>query len=106
MDKSSVLKIISAFRQAVEEQGIHVQKVLLFGSWVNGHPHEMSDIDLIVISEDFEGRDFWERIDILSRAIAEVFEPIEAMAMTQMEWDEKTYSIVEYAQQNEIVYAA
>jgi len=36
------------------------------------HQREESDIDLGVISEDFKGKDFWQRIEVLSDAIYEV----------------------------------
>jgi len=37
--------------------------VAIFGN------RERSDIDLILISEDFSGHDYWSRIDILSEAM-------------------------------------
>ena len=37
------------------EKGLHVEAVILFGSHARGTAHEDSDIDLAVISPDFEG---------------------------------------------------
>jgi len=106
MDKDAVLEIIARFQRAIELRGIRVNRLILYGSYAKGSYREGSDIDLIVISKDFKGKDYWERIDILSDAIYDVFEPIEAIAMTPDEWKRKAFSIVDYASDGEIVYAA
>ncbi|MHC9539754.1 MAG: nucleotidyltransferase domain-containing protein [Vulcanimicrobiota bacterium] len=106
MDKSTVMTIINRFHKAVEKQGIRVERLILYGSYAYGTPHEGSDIDLIVISEDFSPLDFWQRIDVMTEALYEVFEPIEAIAMTQTEWDNREFGIVDYACKGEVVYAA
>lgn len=105
MDKKVVLEVISRFRKAIESKGIKVSKLILFGSCATGRNREGSDIDIVVISEDFTDKSYWERIAILSDAIYEVFEPIEAVAMTSAEWKKKSSPIAEYARNGEVVYA-
>jgi predicted nucleotidyltransferase len=106
MDKNTVIDIIDRFRKAIEKQGIRVEQLILYGSFAYGTPHEGSDIDLIVISDNFAPLGFWERIDVLANAICEVFEPIEAIAMTRTEWENREYGIVDYASKGEVIYAA
>ena len=103
MDKKTVLKILSRFRKALESQGIMIEKLVLYGSFATESYHEGSDIDVVVVSEDFTGKGYWERIDILTEAIYTVFEPIEAIAVTPEEWDKKESPIVEFAQNGEII---
>jgi len=104
MDKAAVMKIISDFGRALEAQNIRPRKIILFGSFSTESQRQDSDIDLVVISEDFTGKDYWERIDILSEAIYAVFEPIEAVAMTPAEWQSGDSLIVDYARNGEVVY--
>ena len=104
MDKNTVLEIISRFRKAIESRDITINKVILFGSYADGTFSEESDIDVIIVSDDFKGKNYWERIEILSDAIYKVFEPIEAVAMTSEEWEKKESSIVDYAQNGEVIY--
>ena len=42
-------------------------------------------------------------IDILSRAIYEVFEPIEAIALTTDEWKRGDKDIIEFARNDDLV---
>jgi predicted nucleotidyltransferase len=105
MDKKAALEILSRVRKAIEAQQCMVDKLVLFGSYATGTTiREGSDIDVVVISKDFAGKDYWQRTDILSQAIYEVFEPIEAVALTPEEWDKGESVVVEYAKNGEVVY--
>jgi predicted nucleotidyltransferase len=104
MDKKAVLGVISDFRKALQAVGIKTQKIILYGSYAAGRQREDSDIDLVVISEDFQGKGYWERIELLSTAIYKVFKPIEAVAMTPQEWQAGDSFIADYARDGEVVY--
>jgi predicted nucleotidyltransferase len=104
MDKKAALEIVSRFRNGIEAQNVKVEKLILFGSYATGANREGSDIDVVVISKDFAGKDYWQRTDILSQAIYEVFEPIEAVALTPDEWEKKESVVVDYAAAGEVVY--
>ena len=106
MAQGTVHNIINSFRLALEARSIKIDKMILFGSHATGRAREESDIDLVIISKDFKGKGYWERINILSDAIYEIFKPIEAVAMTPEEWERKDSFIAYFAQDGEVVYAA
>lgn len=106
MDKGAVVDLVSRLRQGIEARGIKPQKVILYGSYAEGTHREGSDIDVVIISDDFAGKSYWERIDILTDAIYEVFAPIEAVAMTSEEWERGDSLIAAFARKGEILYAA
>jgi len=103
VDKKTVLRIISNFKKALEERGVKKHKIILFGSWAMEKNQEGSDIDLIVLSDDFLGKTYWERTEIISAAIFEIFEPIEAIAMTFEEWERGDTPIISYAKSGELI---
>lgn len=104
MDKTEVLRVIERYRHALERRGIRVAKIVLFGSYSTGNWHKGSDIDLVVVSEDFECREYWERIELLADALTDVFEPIQAVAKTRKEWEAGDSLIVEFAKRGEVVF--
>jgi len=106
MDKGAVLKTINRFKAIIENKKIKLSKIILFGSFANGTYKKGSDIDIILISEDFSSMDYWQRIELLTEAIYEIFEPIEAFLFTPKEWEKSDSFIVDYAKNGEIVYAA
>lgn len=105
MDQSTVLKIIERFRNALERTGVKNSRIILFGSHAQNTAGQASDIDLVVISSDFVGKSFWERIDILTDAIYEVAAPIEATAMTPEEWEREDSMICSFARQGMLIPA-
>ena len=60
-------RIISEF-VALLSKAVRVEAMVLYGSYVNGAPDEWSDIDIAVISPDFEGVPMWERQRTISHA--------------------------------------
>jgi len=106
MDKKAVLIIIKDFQKALEASRIKVEKFVLYGSYAEDRYREGSDIDLIVISEDFRDKSYWQRIDIIADAVYEVFQPIEAVAMTPEEWERKDSLIAHFAAGGEVINAA
>jgi len=105
MDKETVLRIVRDFQRALLDQGVRPSKIILYGSYAKGDYHEGSDIDLVVVSSDFEDKGYWERIDVLSEAIYEVWQPIEAIAMTPEEWEKGDSMIAQFAREGEVVYS-
>jgi len=55
------VSIAKRFTAELEKHNIHVQSVILFGSHASGRQYEWSDIDLAVVSNDFEGNPFSDR---------------------------------------------
>jgi uncharacterized protein len=106
MDKKAVLAVVDEFHKALRLENISPQKIILFGSYSTGNARPDSDIDLVVISDDFEGKDYWQRIDILSSAVYRVFKPIEVIAMTAQEWQSGESVIADYARTGQVVFAA
>jgi predicted nucleotidyltransferase len=75
-------QIVQRFCAQLEKMGIRAEKVMLYGSQAMGTAREGSDIDLIVISRDWEAYSSRERLEILGIASARILEPIQAQGFT------------------------
>ena len=70
---------------------IKVEKLIVFGSRARGDFMEDSDLDLIIISEDFKGKSYLERARLLDdawRKISTAHLKIEAFGYTEEEYEE------------------
>ena len=54
--KTEIKKIIKGLVNALSENKIVVDKIILYGSYARGNPRQHSDIDIAVISRSFKGK--------------------------------------------------
>ncbi|MBU0878889.1 MAG: nucleotidyltransferase domain-containing protein, partial [Candidatus Omnitrophica bacterium] len=56
MNKESInwlkKEIVEKYKRILLKRGIHVNRVILYGSYISGQSREDSDIDLLVVSDD------------------------------------------------------
>jgi hypothetical protein len=64
MDTNKIKNTLNNFRTTLS-QHITVDDMVIFGSYMNGKATRDSDIDVVVISRDFNDMDEDERLDIL-----------------------------------------
>lgn len=86
MDKE-VLAALTRVRLALGQAGIRVSRIIVFGSHADGTAREHSDIDVALISDDFEGMNLVQRLETIGGALAKarIMEPVEPLAYTEEE---------------------
>jgi len=62
---SRVLESVERLIRAVSGR-FKIEDAYIFGSYVKGTWLKTSDVDLIVVSRDFEGMDYMKRLDIIN----------------------------------------
>jgi predicted nucleotidyltransferase len=68
--RNDIRKEVETFLMELENKGVHVEKSYLFGSYAKGEEHEFSDIDLALISQNFNGilhEDIKPFLDLLAK---------------------------------------
>jgi uncharacterized protein len=75
-------RIVRRYRMQLQKMGIRPTRVLVYGSQASGTAHEGSDIDLIVISGDWQKYNHRQRLELLGIAAARILEPIQAHGFT------------------------
>lgn len=81
----NVKKIVKKYRTQLLKMGIKPSRILLYGSQVTGKSSEGSDIDLIVISSNWEKYSQRKRLELLGIASARILEPVQAQGFTPSE---------------------
>ena len=80
--RQKIKSIVIKYIRNLESLGISVQKVILFGSQATGTFKKDSDIDIAIISKDFDKMGLWERARYLGKAASNIPYPIEAMGFS------------------------
>lgn len=61
MDKETVENVKSSLEQTADEENLELNHVYVFGSRARNDYREDSDVDLLIVSKDFEGVDWNKR---------------------------------------------
>lgn len=84
MDTRAIAQVLTDFREILSAQ-IEVRELIVFGSYLEGTATEDSDLDVIVVSDDFEGMSEDERLDIVEAAAESSDPPIHPWGFTRRE---------------------
>jgi len=90
MVKKSIMKIIKKFVNTLKKEGINIDKIILYGSYVKGKSRTESDLDIAVISRDF-GKDRIEEGMFLFRIAGEVDPRIEPVPIPLESYEKDTW---------------
>ena len=55
-----VVEKLRRFLSLITEDGIRLEKAILFGSYAKGNPGKWSDLDIALVSKDFSGMGFYD----------------------------------------------
>jgi uncharacterized protein len=108
MLEQSVLTSVRAYITVAKSHGVDVECVIVFGSQATGRAHEWSDIDLLVVSPQFDDMKDRSWINLLWRLAARTDSRIEPVPCGSRQWREDDSSaIIEIARrEGEILEAA
>ena len=56
-----IMENIKKFLRMVSENGLHIERAIVFGSYAKEKQNEWSDIDIAIVSKDFTGVRFYDR---------------------------------------------
>jgi len=90
MGKNQTIKVIRKFVKALKQEGIAVDRVILYGSYATGKTRPDSDIDVAVVSKHF-GRDRVEEGMNLFRIAGKVDPRIEPIPISSESYEKDTW---------------
>lgn len=110
MGKRKLMTIINFLNKCLQEEGLNVSKIILFGSQIKKSAVEDSDIDVVIISNDFKGKDIFKRLEMMRvpviKTIKKYIVPMDVIAMTPQELNRKGSPLAGYARNGVVVYEA
>lgn len=104
-EKEHIIKGIKKFIKRLS-QDFSIEKIILFGSRATNKFKGNSDIDLIIVSKDFEGKNFFERVTKMYD-YWDLDYPVDFLCYTQKEFNllSKRISIAKEALDKGVVFA-
>lgn len=98
MAHDDVLTTIQRYLRALHAHGIDSRLAILFGSWAHGTATPMSDIDVIVVSPQFDRRISRADVELLWRQAAVVDSRIEPVPCGERQWaEDRSSALLEIA---------
>ena len=107
MVKKQVLNVVKFFEDRLKEHGLQKFQIVVFGSHASGRFHPGSDIDIAIISDEFDGKDIFERArmtkdaEILTVRTDKI--PLDIITLSPKEFNEGRSPVVEYVKQGTVV---
>ncbi|HOX73069.1 MAG TPA: nucleotidyltransferase domain-containing protein [Bacteroidales bacterium] len=97
MDKAAINEIIAYLKQSLIKHGIHVDSIAIFGSALSEKMGKDSDIDIIIISSDFQNLDLFERARLTMKPEIETLKrfkiPMDVINLSPEEYNKSNLKI-------------
>jgi predicted nucleotidyltransferase len=84
-----ISSLIKDLVSCLEERGIKVNRLILFGSYAQGKAGSESDVDIAVTSKTFNNKGLLRRQELLGEAIFRLKEPVEAIGYSYKEFQQR-----------------
>ena len=97
MDKAAINEINAYLKQSLIKHGIHVDSIAIFGSALSEKMGKDSDIDIIIISSDFQNLDLFERARLTMKPEIETLKrfkiPMDVINLSPEEYNKSNLKI-------------
>ncbi len=109
MAKKEIMKIRDILRELLQQRGISINKIVIFGSYAKGIEKEDSDIDIIVVSKIFRGKSIFERVELTAgigrELVKKIMKPFDIIYYSDEEWKKGNSLIINSAKkEGEVIY--
>ena len=103
MALDTVIDLVRRYLALLRQHGIQIDRAVLFGSQARGQAHANSDIDLLLLSPDFETLT-WKQEELLWALTAQVDSRLEPIPCGERQWwTDQISPLIEMARQEGLV---
>ncbi|HPC74763.1 MAG TPA: nucleotidyltransferase domain-containing protein [Syntrophales bacterium] len=107
MAQSTALKAVRFLKKELEKEGLNVSKMILFGSRAGRQAGKDSDIDVIIVSDDFRGCDIFKRARLTRegeiRTIRKFMIPLDIITATPDEVEAGASLVYDFAKNGRVI---
>jgi predicted nucleotidyltransferase len=93
MVDANVIEAVNYFAENIRKKGVRISRIIVFGSSSTGWRSPDSDIDIAVISDDFAGKDLFDRTlltkDAELNTIRKFKVPLDVITLSSEEFSEE-----------------
>ena len=86
MSQNRTKKVVQFLCDCLKENGLKLNKVILFGSHARGFSTAESDIDIVIVSEEFRNKNIFKRAELTKdaeiRTIRKFMVPLDIITIT------------------------
>lgn len=105
--KIDIKHIEHTLKELLQNKGIDIHKIVVFGSFAKNTQKKDSDIDIIVVSKDFRDKDIFARVRItrgIHRQLVEkIVKPFDIIYYSDREWEKGNSVIINAAKEEGVV---
>src|SRR5208337_4430173 len=110
MAKNKAVAAVHFFEERLRSGNLNIAKIILFGSQAKGKADAESDVDVVLISEDFRNKSIFKRLELIKDAeiatVRKFMLPLDVIMMTLEEFDSGTSLVSEFAKNGKVLFAA
>ena len=105
MAEAEVREAAELIKNLVKDRNITVDRIIIFGSCAKGNYTKGSDIDIAVISRDFNEKDVFQKAEMLKGlkwTLVEKFElAFDIVPVSLKQWQESSSLVVDFIKEGE-----
>jgi predicted nucleotidyltransferase len=106
MVDDTIITADKILRELFKLRSLKINKIVFYGSQIEKNADDESDLDVMVISEDFEEKDIFSRVDITAgihrRLVEKLLMPVDIMYFSLSEWNDDKSIIISAAKEQGI----
>jgi len=105
MAEAKAIKAAELIKSFLKDHNMTVDGIIIFGSYAKGNYAKDSDIDIAVISRDFNEKDVFQKAEMLKGlkwTLVEKFElPFDIVPVSLKQWQESSSLVVDFIKEGE-----
>ena len=108
MAQCSSGQVLGFLATELRRSGLRVEKFVLFGSQSKRTARADSDLDIAVVSSDYEGKDIFDRVRLAKKAVMATADrfviPLDIAHLTPEEYESRSSPIASFAREGEEIH--